>query len=207
MKLLKKIQVLMDKEVLIQNITKEVDLSGDERKIVISKFSQRKYLKKQFVLQQGDVCNHLNFVSKGILRSYYVDKRGNDYNLQLAPEGWWITDFCSLYTGKPSYQNIETLEETEVIQISRDELDVLYKQVPAFERFFRILLQKSFITHEKRILYAISKTAEEKYQAFRDFYGELEQRIPQKQIASYLGMTPEFYSKVKSGYFKKQKSS
>ena len=188
----------MNINLILQNISQQAQLTAEEKEYFCSILKPRTYLKRQFILQQGDTCRYLNFVNKGCLRSYFVNDKGNDFNLQFAIEDWWITDYCSLYNGKPSLQNIEALENTEVLQIEKTQLDDLYLKIPKFEHFYRILLQKAFITHEKRILYFISRTAEERYLAFREYYGLFEQRIPQHHIASFIGVTPEFLSKIRN---------
>lgn len=197
----------MNTEFFFEKLQQDILLSDIEKDYLKSVLKSRTFLKRQFVLQQGDVCRYLTFINKGCVRSFMIDHKGCDFNLRFATEGEWIGDFCSLFNGKPSAQNIEALEKTEALQLPKEELDRLHLKIPQFEHFYRILLQKAFITHEKRVLYFISKSAKDRYLAFREYYGKLEQRIPQHYIASYIGVTPEFLSKIRKQISTAEKKS
>ena len=181
------------------SISKHIQLSTEEVEITRSVLHSRKLRKRQYLLQEGDVCKHETFILKGCLRAYTVDDKGNEHIVMFGIEGWWISDFYSLLTGTPSTQNIDALEDSELICIEKSDLDKLYQQVPKFERLFRILLQNAFIANQQRILGSISMTAEEKYLAFIKKYPAIEQRVPQTQVASYLGITPETISRIRRG--------
>jgi CRP-like cAMP-binding protein len=148
-------------------------------------------------VQAGEVCRYENFVVTGCMRAYSVDDKGHDHITMFGMEGWWISDMYSFLTGTPATLHIEALEDSEVLSIEKPELEKLYMEVPKFERFFRILLQNSFIANQQRILASISQTAQEQYLAFIKKYPSLEQRVPQHQIASYLGLTPETISRIR----------
>jgi CRP-like cAMP-binding protein len=148
-------------------------------------------------LQAGEVSKYENFINTGVMRSYTIDKEGNEHIAMFGIEGWWIGDMYSFLAETPSTQNIDALEDTEILQISKTDLNKLYKEVPKFDRFFRILLQNAFVANQDRILASISQTAEEQYLAFVKKYPTLEQRIPQHQVASYLGITPETISRIR----------
>jgi CRP-like cAMP-binding protein len=192
-----KIDPNMEFELLLTNISRQIDLDAREVEYLKSVVQFRKLRRRQYLVQAGDVCKFDTFVAKGCLRAYYVDNDGNDHLLQFAPEDWWISDLHSFLTQTPAWLNVDALEESELIQLDKPGLEKLYQTVPKFERYFRIMLQKAFIAHQQRILQNISLTADERYLLFRQKFPSLEQRIPQHQIASYLGITPEFLSKIR----------
>ena len=148
-------------------------------------------------MQAGDICKYDSFVVKGCLRTYYVDERGGEHVVQFAVENWWTGDLYSFLSGSPAAYNTDALEDSELLQIDQASLEELYRQVPKFERFFRILTQRAFIAAEQRVIATISQTAEERYRHFIEHYPGLDQRVPQHLIASYLGFTPEFLSRMR----------
>lgn len=191
-------------ELLISYFDRLIPLSKEEKELVISKFQPRLFQKRQFVLQEGNVCTHLYFVVRGCLRMYMIDQKGSTHILQFAAENYWINDLGSFHRIKPSTLNIDALEDTVVLQISRDDLVSLYIQAPKFDRIFRVLLENSFIGLQQRLLQNISSTAEERYQTFLDIYPNFSNRLSQVQIAAFIGITPEFLSKLR-GKLSKQK--
>ena len=182
---------------ILKNISRHIDLSPDEEKYFLSILKQRSLRKRQYLLQAGDICRYENFVTKGCLRAYTVDQKGEEHIAMFAMEDWWISDLYSFLTGTPATQHIEALEESEVLQIEKDDLERLYIEIPKFDRLMRILLQNAFVANQQRILASISQTAEEQYLNFIKKYPALEQRVPQHQIASYLGITPETISRIR----------
>jgi CRP-like cAMP-binding protein len=184
-------------ELILQNVSRHIHLTKDEEKIFTSLLKEKKLRKKQYLLQAGDVSRYENFVSKGLLRAYTVDSKGQEHIAMFAMEGWWTSDLYSFLTNTPATQHIDALEDSEVLSIEKPDLERLYAEVPKFERFFRILLQNAFIANQQRILSSISQTAEEQYLNFIKKYPSLEQRIPQHQIASFLGITPETISRIR----------
>ncbi|HEX5168205.1 MAG TPA: Crp/Fnr family transcriptional regulator [Cyclobacteriaceae bacterium] len=184
-------------DLILKNISRHIKLSPDEEKYFINILKDRSLRKRQYLLQAGDVCRHECFVTKGCLRAYTVDKKGDEHIVMFAIEDWWISDLYSFLTGTPATQHIEALEETEVLLIEKDDLEKLYTEVPKFDRLMRILMQNAFIANQRRILASISQTAEEQYLNFIQKYPALEQRIPQHQIASYLGIAPETISRIR----------
>jgi CRP-like cAMP-binding protein len=185
-------------EPLLHYFEKLIPLNKDERELVREKFRPRLYRKKQYVLQEGDVCSQMNFVVRGCLRMYKIDDTGGTHILQFAAENNWITDLGSFYSAKPSEMAIDSLEDTMVLQIAHDDLLVLYTQTPKFHRIFRVLIENSYVSLQKRLLQTISSTAEDRYQYFIDTYPHLVNRLPQTQIASFLGITPEFLSRLRN---------
>jgi CRP-like cAMP-binding protein len=162
----------------------------------------KKIKRHQFLCEAGEIARYLYFVTKGCLRSYYADENGFEHNVQFAIEDWWIGDMASFLSKKPASLFVEALEDSEVMQIDYPTMEDLYVKIPKLERFFRILLQNAFIAFEQRIISVISKTAEERYLEFINKYPLLEQRLPQIHIASYLGITPEFLSKIRKKILK-----
>lgn len=182
---------------LLNYFNKFIPLNSEEKNLVIAKFHPRLYRKKQYVLQEGDVCTQFNFVLWGCLRMYKIDDQGAVHILQFASENNWINDLGSFHQIKPSALNIDALEDTVVLQISHAELISLYKAAPKFDRIFRVLIENGFIRLQDRLLQNISSTAEERYQIFLELYPHLINRLSQVQIASFIGITPEFLSKLR----------
>jgi CRP/FNR family cyclic AMP-dependent transcriptional regulator len=183
---------------IIAHVQKRVELSPAEQRQFTSLLQVRKLLRRQFLVQAGEVCKYESFVVKGCLRSFYQDTKGNEHTLHFAIEDWWISDFSSFLTGAPAQRHVEALEPCTVLQIDKPGLEQLYQEVPAFERFFRLLHQQACLAQDQRILNGISLTGAERYEAFVGKYPALVQRIPQKYLASYLGITPVFLSQIRS---------
>jgi CRP/FNR family transcriptional regulator, anaerobic regulatory protein len=175
-----------------------IPLSKAEKILVTELFKPRLYRKRQYVLQEGDVCNQFNFIVRGCLRMYKVDDKGDIHIIQFAAENWWLSNIGSFHDRKPSELNIDALEDTMVLQISHENLLALYKTAPKFDRIFRVLIEKSFVALQQRLLQSFSSTAEERYLSFIQNYSALSTRLPQTQIASYLGISPEFLSRLRN---------
>lgn len=186
---------------------KGYQLNSMEKELVQANFHSRLYRKRQYVLQEGDICKQFNFVVRGCLRTYNIDKKGNPHILQFGIENYWINDLGSFHRVMPSVLNIDALEDTVVLQISRDDLISLYKQSPIFDRIFRVLIENGFIHLQERLLQNISSTAEERYESFLKNYPLLINRISQVQTAAYLGVTPEFLSRLRALRSKGNKNS
>jgi CRP-like cAMP-binding protein len=173
-------------------------LDKEEKDLVSSKFHPHLFLKKQFVLQHGDVCEYFNFVVRGCLRLYKVDNDGVYHILQFATENYWILDLTSFHKKQRALLNIDALEDTVVLRINYGDLIDLYLKAPKFDRIFRVLLENHFMLQQQRMSQLFSSTAEERYQLFLETYPHLLNRLSQVQIASYLGITPEFLSRIRS---------
>ena len=184
-------------EELFKNIRQKIPLTEKEEEICRSLFIPKKFRKRQYLLQQGDVSKYSAFVEKGLLRSYVIDDKGTELIMQFAPEGWWIGDMYSSATGEPAEHNIDAIEDTEALLLTHQAHEQLLQQAPVFERFFRLLLQNSFIALQRRLKGNIIQTAEEKYKNFIRLYPNIVQRVPQHYIASYLGITPESLSRIR----------
>lgn len=157
----------------------------------------RRIKRRQFVLQEGDICKHYNFISKGCFKMYGVDEKGTEHNLQFAAENDWITDIGSFHSEKPSKLYIEAIEAGQIVQIKKEDLTYLYANYPKFDRNFRVIIEDKFVELQNRVLQNISSTAQERYLNFLNQYPKLSHRLPNTQIASYLGITPEFLSKIR----------
>jgi CRP-like cAMP-binding protein len=188
----------MDFKPLLDYISQYVSLTAEEQSIVISKFRFRKFLKGQFVVQNGDVCQYENFVLSGCLKTFYIDENGQEHVISFAVENWWTADLGSFITQAPAELNVQCLNNSVLAQIHHNELQQLYSEVPKLERFFRLIIQKAFVAAQKRIVNTFSLSATDRYLQFRDQYPNIEQKVPQYLIASYLGITKEFLSKIRN---------
>ena len=187
----------MNNNALLSNIYNHIILTPEEEELLLSKIRLRKFLKGQYVLQRGDICKYINFVISGSLKSFHMDNKGNEHILAFAIEDWWIGDLGSFTAQKPADYTIQCIENCELAQLSYEDLQILYTEIPQLERFFRIIIQKAYVFFQRRIIDNLSLTAKEKYLNFIKQYPQFEQRVPQYMIASYLGFTPEFLSKIR----------
>jgi CRP-like cAMP-binding protein len=164
---------------------------------IANRLSGRKIRRNQYILQEGDVCRHFTFVVAGCFKMFAVDKNGKEHNLQFAAENDWITDLSSFYSEKVSNVFIEAIEHSEILQIKHDDLLYLYVHYHKIDHDFRVIIEQKYIELQNRVLQNISSTAEERYTTFLQQYPNLSNRLPNTQIASYLGITPEFLSKIR----------
>ncbi|HYK76468.1 MAG TPA: Crp/Fnr family transcriptional regulator [Daejeonella sp.] len=186
----------MDYNQLLQHIAKHISLSQEEQSYFTSLLNLKKLKKKQFLVQEEDISRGPVFVLEGLLRSYSLDKNGFEHVIQFAPSGWWIGDMKSLISQKPGTLYIDALEDSTVIWLWKSDLEKLYEEVPKFERFFRILAENAIASYQNRLTSMLSLPARERYEGFCGLYPSLIDCLPQKQIASYIGVTPEFLSKM-----------
>lgn len=157
----------------------------------------KKQPKKTFLLMEGEVCQFEAFILKGCIRTYHIDGTGAEVTLQFAVEDWWVSDITSFHEQKPSHVYIETLEDCELLILNPESKEKLLAHVPGFERMFRIMVQRNLSQLQERLYRTISTTAVEKYLDFLNRYPAIPQRVAQHYIASYLGFSPEFLSKVR----------
>jgi len=182
---------------LFKNIQKHIPLRDSDKELLISLGIEKDSPKNEIVLQQGSVSRKIYFVEFGSLRAFNTNDQGKESTIMFAVKDWWITDMNSFVNQKPALLSIETLEESRLIEFDFSALEELYKRLPKFEKFFRIIFQNAYIREQLRVLDTISFTTEQRYTRFLEKYPQIVQKVTQKQIASYLGVTPEFLSAVK----------
>jgi CRP-like cAMP-binding protein len=187
----------MSNQALIQHLESFIPLKENEKALFEDRFTFRLLKRKEKILTAGEVCKHYTFVVKGCFRMYGVDDKGFEHNIQFAAENDWIADISSFYTQKPSQLNIEALEASEVLQIMQQDLFFLFTNVTKLNRIFKVMIEQKYIELQNRVLQNFSSTAEQRYLDFLEQYPYLSNRLPNTQIASYLGITPEFLSKVR----------
>ena len=188
---------------ILDNIAKIVTLTPEEQAFFLSKTETKNFRAKTILQNAGQVCKAGYFVNSGLLRSFNINDNIVEHVMSFACEGWWISDMYSLLSQKPGNLFIEVLENAEVVILSKENQEQLYHEIPKLERFFRILTENSLIANQERLMDNLSLTAEERFEKFCGKYPTLIQKIPQKQIASYIGVTPEFFSKMKARMLKK----
>ncbi|MGG9963710.1 Crp/Fnr family transcriptional regulator [Ferruginibacter sp. SUN106] len=186
----------MQPDLLLSAIARHISLTAEEQQQLIAVLSFKKVKKKQFLYQEGDITKQAVFVIAGCLRSYSIDKNGFEHILQFAPPGWWISDMRSMITQEPGTLYIDAVDDSEIILIQKNDLDKLYAAIPKLERFFRILAENSLATYQHRLIDNLSLSALERYGNFCKRYPSLIENLPQKQVAAYIGVTPEFLSKM-----------
>jgi len=193
----------MDYPLILKNIAKHIHLNANEEKHFVSLLKEKSIKRKQFILHENEICLNSSFVTKGCLRGYTIDQNGFEHILQFAPPDWWIADMYSLISQKPGNLNIDAIEDTEVLLLSRKDQEKLFIDIPKFEHFFRVITENSLVNSRQRLLDNLSLTAQQRYESFCHHYPTLIEKLPQKLIASYIGVTPEFLSKVRADYKKK----
>ena len=187
----------MSFRLLLSNISKHISLTSEEIEFFTPLVKSKSLAKGEFLLREGAVCKYETFVTKGCLKTYYQDENGVEHIIDFLIEEWWANDLYSLFTQSASKSNIIAIEDTEVLQISKNNLEILYQKIPKFERFFRILFQNAYITQREQINSNLSAEAEERYLLFLQKKPYAEKRFTQKDIASYLGITAQFLSALK----------
>ena len=184
-------------ELYYQKLREKVDFSDDELALIKTYLTPKKLRKKQYLLQEGDVCRFIAFVAKGVMRAYTVDEKGTEHIIQFAPEGWTIADLYSFLTSEPATYNIDALEDSELLLISKPAQDELLKKIPRYETYIRLQLTGAYIAMQRRLTSIISLPLEERYANLIAQYPDIVQRVPQHMIASYMGLTPETLSRVR----------
>lgn len=185
-------------DAIIAHIKEVIDISPAEQTYFLSLLKYKKVRRRQYILQAGDVCRYETFIIKGCMRSYFIDEEGTEHVIMFAIENGWLGDGLSFNLGMPSEVNIDALEACDIFQIDKPSLELLYEKVPRFERFFRVKFQTAFLAEQQRVICNFTKSAQDRYLTFLKRFPGLEERIPQHQIASFLGITPQFLSQVRS---------
>lgn len=192
----------MDFDLIIKNISRHIELSMEEEQYFISILQPKKVKKKQFLLHENQVCTSSIFVVSGCLRAYTIDDNGFEHILQFAPSEWWVADMYSLITQKAGNLNIDALEDSEVLLLPQIAQEKLFVEIPKFERFFRIITENSLVANRQRVIDGLSLSAQQRYANFCKIYPTIIHTIPQKQVAAYIGVTPEFLSKLRGDFHK-----
>jgi CRP-like cAMP-binding protein len=194
----------MDSSIILQSIAKHIDLTEVEKQFFTSILIPKQLKKKEYLVRENEVNTFSSFVIKGCLRSYSIDANGFEHIVQFAPEGWWIADIYSVIANVPGKLSIDALEDTQIFTLKRKDQEILFDKYPKFERFFRIITENSIAANHHRLMDYMGLTAQERYEGFCNRYPALIKRLPQKQVASYIGVTPEFLSKMRSALLKKK---
>lgn len=187
----------MSADLIFQNILNHISLSESDSAYFLTHLKERKLKKKQFFIQENQISDSVAFVISGCLRSYTIDHNGFEHILQFAPPGWWITDMFSFISQKPGNIYIDAIYESEVYLLSRESQLEIFDKIPSFEKYFRIITENSLVASRKRVMDSLSLSASERYSDFCQRYPSLIECLPQKQIAAYIGVTPEFLSKMR----------
>lgn len=193
----------MDKTLIIESVRKHIVLSEKNEQLFLSFLHEKKVKRKEILVRANEQNQFSYFVLSGCLRSYSLDQNGFEHIIQFAPRGWWIADIHSLISNQVGKLNIDALEDTELLALHRSDQEKLFHQAPEFERFFRIIIENSVAAQHNRLMDYLSLTAKERYEAFCQRYPSLMQTLPQKLIASYIGVTPEFLSKMRAQLIRK----
>lgn len=188
----------MDYSLILSNVSKHISLDDEESEYFVSLLEEVNIKRKEFLVRKGEVARYTYFVIQGCLRNYELDQEGGMHISLFAMKDWWISDLHSFLTQTPSHGFVDALENSELLRLSKSNYEKLFQKVPKFEHYFRILHQNAFVSLKDRVIGNLSLTAEERYNNFMDKYPELNLRLPQKQIAAYLGITPEFLSMLRS---------
>jgi len=184
-------------EQLLKTVQQKVTLTSDEAELLKQFFTLKKVRKRQYMLNEGEVCKYNLFVAKGLLRSFGVEENGYEQVVQFAVEGWWISDLNSFFSGDVAVYNIEALEDCELLLLTRQSMDEMLEKLPKMERYFRLLMQNHIVALRQRIIASQRHSAEERYIRLIEGFPTILARVPQQYIASYLGMTPETLSRVR----------
>ncbi len=184
-------------ESFFQNFNNKVALTGEDELQLKKYLSPKKLRKKQYLLQEGDVCRSIAFVEKGILKAYSVDEKGSEHIIQFGLEGWIISDLYSFLTEEPATYNIDAIEDSELLLISKSAHEELLQQMPKYETFTRLNITGAYLSMQRRLTSIISSPLGERYSKFMELYPDIAQRVPQHMIASYMGLTPETLSRVR----------
>jgi len=179
------------------HIEKRIQLTDEEFNICSRFFIPKTIKKHRFLLNEGDVCKYLGFVNSGCLREYTIDNKGIEHIIQFAIEDWWVSDLNSFLSGLPATHNIDALQDSELLLLEKSAREELLNASPKMDRFFRILLESNYIATRQRVADSLSESAEERYLKFIKTYPKLFEQIPQNQIASYLGITPQSLSRIR----------
>lgn len=188
----------MDTTLILKNVAKHISLDEDEKDHFQSIVAEREFSRNEFIFQAGGKCQSIYFVNDGALRAYHINQEGKESTVMFATKDWWITDMNGFINNLPSSMYLKCLKKSSVLELKNGAYNKLLEQHPKFERFFRVLMQNAYIREQNRTIQNLSMTAEERYQWFIAKYPDLLSLVTLKQIASYLGITPEFLSVIRA---------
>ncbi len=188
---------------ILENIALHVDLTPSEQELLLSRTYMEQVKAKTVLHHAGTICRQSYFVNSGILRSFTINDNIVEHVLNIACDGWWISDMYSLISQKPGELFIDVVEDAEIVVLTKDDQEIMYREIPKLERFFRILVENSLVANQQRIMDKLSLTAEARFEKFCNKYPGLVARLPQRMVASYIGVTPEFFSRMKSNLLKR----
>ncbi len=187
----------MNTESILANISRHIYLSDREKLHFTSFLEERQFFKKDFVLKQNEFCSHIYFINSGILRAFYLGPDGRESTIMFGLKDWWVTDMHCFLNELPAMASIQAVRNSNILKLSKEHLDQLYNEIPQFNEFFKILMQNAYCREQLRTLQNLSLSSKERYEQFIQKYPEIAANVTLKQIASYLGITPEFLSTIR----------
>ncbi|HEY1054414.1 MAG TPA: Crp/Fnr family transcriptional regulator [Emticicia sp.] len=182
---------------LLNHIKNYIDLDEQEEKTIAACVQSLKVKKKEYILKEGQVCKASYFVEKGCLRMFFVSDKGDELTVNFALENWWLSDYSTLLSQKPSLFYIQAIEPSDLLVLTAEQQEVLSKEVPKIERYFRLILQRAYGASQMRFKHAYNLSREDMYRNFLDLHPEFVNRVPQYMLATYLGLTPEYLSEIR----------
>ncbi len=182
---------------LLKHIKRYVQLTPDEETLLCEKLEFKKFKRREFLLEPGKLCQGNYFILKGCVRQYFVNNKLNEQIIQFGLESWWVADQDSLLNKQPSTCYIQAVEATELLVLNEKIRQSLFEEIPTLESYFRIMMQKAFVASQRRIGFIFNQTEEERYRHFASQFPDFLQRVPQYMLASYLGFTPQFLSRLR----------
>jgi len=190
---------------LIKHLETYILFNDEEKTLLGQKFFIKQIKRKEKILSEGTICRHYTFIIDGCFRMYGIDDDGYEHNIQFAAENDWIADIGSFHTKKPAKLYIQAIEASTILQIEQQDLYSLYLSIQKLDRIFKVIIENKYVELQDRLLQTFSSTAEQRYLSFLEHYSALSNRLPNSQIASYLGITPEFLSKIRKDLSKKRR--
>ena len=193
-----------DHQPIFDNIERYVSLTEEEKERLSSIIQIRKVKRRQYIVQPGFICQHRFYILKGAFRVYYLSDDGKEHTVSIGVEDWFVSDFYSYVTQTPATHYAEALEDSTILQMTYNDIESLCKEIHALSEYFRLTTERAFAFSRRRVISNISKSAEERYFEYIEKYPNIAQRVPQYVLASYLGVSAEFLSKIRSGKSKRK---
>lgn len=187
----------MDGQALIlRNVSNYISITGEEKTYFLSLLQSRNYHRKEYLQREGSNCNNFTFITTGCVKSYLLDQKGEEHILTIAPADWWVVDYMSFVFEQPGNLFIEAIENTSTLILTKEKRQELFRKIPLFERYFRILTERAFAVNQQRVTDILSLTAAERFEKFQQRYAHIASSLTQQQIASFIGVTPAFFSRM-----------